>query len=222
MTENLGPVRRASPVTWLGLFVALFGMLIVRQVVNHFWPTPSFNAAVIKEIGMWGVGLLLLVIIKLGEGLPLSSIGLGTVRFWKSVLWGLLLGVVLLVVAGLLVALTHFNGGEPGQALGKLPVWLVSLIVLRAGVVEELCYRGYAIERLHAFGLPRWIAAAVPLVIFGLGHWTGGWANIVIALGLGAILAFFFVWRRDLAANMIGHWFVDFVGNILSRLASGG
>src|SRR6266480_210131 len=217
MTENLGPVRRASPVTWLGLFVALFGMLIVRQVVNHFWPTPSFNAAVIKEVGMWSVGLLLLVIIKLGEGSPLSSIGLGTMRFWKSVLWGLLLGVVLLVVAGLLVTLTHFNGGEPGQALGKLPVWLVSLIVLRAGVVEELCYRGYAIERLHAFGLPRWIAAAVPLVIFGLGHWTGGWANIVIALGLGAILAFFFVWRRDLAANMIGHWLVDFVGNILPR-----
>jgi len=222
MTDNIMPVRRASAITWVGLFVALFGMLVVRQVVNHFWPTPSFNAAVIKEIGMWSAGLLLPVIIKLGEGLPLSSIGLGTVRFWKSVLWGVVLGVVLLVVAGLLVALTHFNGGEPGQALGKLPVWLVSLIVLRAGVVEELCYRGYAIERLHALGLPRWIAAAVPLVVFGLGHWTGGWANIVIALGLGAILAFFFVWRRDLAANMIGHWFVDFVGNILSRLASGG
>ena len=103
--------------------------------------------------------------------------------------------------------------------MGKLPVWLVWLIVLRAGVIEELCYRGYAIERLHALGLPRRIAAAVPLVIFGFGHWTGGWANIAIALALGGILAFFFVWRRDLAANMIGHWFVDFVANILSRLA---
>src|SRR2546423_3955707 len=180
MTENVLPGRRASAITWVGLFVALFGMLIVRQVVNHFWPTPSFNATVIKEMGMWGVGLLLPVIIKLGEGLPLSSIGLGTVRFWKSVLWGVVLGVVLLVVAGLLVALTHFNGGEPGQALGKLPVWLVSLIVLRAGVVEELCYRGYAIERLHALGLPRWIAAAVPLVIFGLRHWTGGLGKILL------------------------------------------
>jgi membrane protease YdiL (CAAX protease family) len=222
MNENSERIKRASPITWFGLFVSLFGMLIVRQAVNHFWPTPSFNAAVIKEVGMWLVALVLLVIIKVGEGLPLRSIGLGTVWFWKSVLWGLLLGVVLLLVAGLLVALTHFNGGEPGQALGKLPVWLVSLIVLRAGVVEELCYRGYAIERLHSLGLPRWIAAAVPLIIFGAGHWTGGWANIVLALGLGAILALFFVWRRDLAANMIGHWFVDFVGNIMSRLAGGG
>ena len=27
-----------------------------------------------------------------------------------------------------------------------------------------------------------------------------------------------FVWRRDLVANMIGHWFVDFIGNVLPRL----
>lgn len=166
---------------------------------------------------MWIVGLVLIVIVKVGEGLPLSSIGLGTVRFWKSILWGLLLGVVCLLVAGVLVTLTHFTGGEAGKAMAKLPTWLVWLIVLRAGVVEELCYRGYAIERLHALGLPRGLAAGVPLVIFGIGHWTGGWANIVIALVLGAILALFFVWRRDLVANMIGHWFVDFVGNVLSK-----
>ena len=79
-----------------------------------------------------------------------------------------------------LVALTGFTGGETGKAFDKLPTWLLSLIVLRAGVVEELCYRGYAIERLHALGRPRWVAAGVPLLIFGVGHWTGGWANIVM------------------------------------------
>jgi hypothetical protein len=26
------------------------------------------------------------------------------------------------------------------------------------------------------------------------------------------------IWRRDLVANMIGHWFVDFVGNVVGRL----
>jgi membrane protease YdiL (CAAX protease family) len=209
--------QRVAPITWVGLFVALFGMLIVRQAVNHSWPDATVTSAVIKEAGMWIVGLVLIVIVKVGEGLPLSSIGLGTVRFWKSILWGLLLGVVCLLVAGVLVTLTHFTGGEAGKAMAKLPTWLVWLIVLRAGVVEELCYRGYAIERLHALGLPRGLAAGVPLVIFGIGHWTGGWANIVIALVLGAILALFFVWRRDLVANMIGHWFVDFVGNVLSK-----
>lgn len=205
-------------MTWLGLFIALFGMLIVRQVVNQLWPIPTFASAVTKEAGMWLVAVILFVIIKVGEGLPLSSIGLGTARWGKSVLWGFLLGVGCLLVAGGLVALTGFTGGESGKAFDKLPTWLLSLIVLRAGVVEELCYRGYAIERLHALGLPRGLAAGVPLLIFAVGHWTGGWANILIALVLGGMLALFFIWRRDLVANMIGHWFVDFIGNVLPRL----
>ena len=218
MTEPDSSPQRPGLVTWLGLFIALFGMLIVRQVVNYFWPTPTFASAVTKEVGMWLVAIVLLVIIRLGEGLPLTSIGLGTARWGKSILWGFLLGLVCLLVGGGLVALTGFTGGEAGKAFEKLPVWLVSLIVVRAGVVEELCYRGYAIERLHALGLPRGLAAGVPLLIFGVGHWTGGWANILIALVLGGMLALFFIWRRDLVANMIGHWFVDFIGNVLSRL----
>jgi hypothetical protein len=35
---------------------------------------------------------------------------------------------------------------------------------------------------------------------------------------LGGMLALFFIWRRDLVANMIGHWFVDFIGNVLPRV----
>jgi membrane protease YdiL (CAAX protease family) len=42
----------------------------------------------------------------------------------------------------------------------------------------------------------------------------------VIALALGAILTGFYLWRRDLVANMFGHWLVDFVGNILPKLFS--
>jgi membrane protease YdiL (CAAX protease family) len=152
-----------------------------------------------------------------GEGLPLSSIGLGTARWGKSILWGFLLGIGCLLAAVGLVVVTGYTGGESGKAFDKLPTWLLSLIVLRAGVVEELCYRGYAIERLHALGLPRGLAAGVPLLIFAVGHWTGGWENILIALVLGGMLALFFIWRRDLVANMIGHWFVDFIGNVLPR-----
>jgi membrane protease YdiL (CAAX protease family) len=218
MTETESPPKRPSGVTWLGLFLALFGMLIVRQLVNRVWPNPTFTSAVIKEAGMWLIAVVLLVIIRVGERLPLRSIGLGTARWGNSVLWGFLLGIVGLLVGAGLVALTGYTGGELGKAMDKLPTWLVFLIVVRAGVVEELCYRGYAIERLHALGLPRGLAAAVPLLIFGVGHWTGGWANILIALVLGAMLALFFIWRRDLVANMIGHWFVDFIGNVLPRL----
>jgi hypothetical protein len=71
------------------------------------------------------------------------------------------------------------------------------LVVLRAGIVEELFYRGYAIERLQLLGLNRWLAAVIPLLIFGFGHGTNGWANVVLALALGAVLTAFYLWRRD-------------------------
>jgi hypothetical protein len=46
-----------------------------------------------------------------------------------------------------------------------------------------------------------------------------GWlGNIIIALAFGAILSASSLWRRDLVANMIGHFLVDFVSNVLPRL----
>lgn len=206
--------------TWLGLVIALFGMLFARQTVSYFYPTLTFAAAIWKESLIWICAIALLIVIRRGEWLPFSSIGLGTSTWWKSVLWGLALAVVCSVVGGLLAALTGYGHGPGADAFSKLPLWLITLIVFRAGVVEELFYRGYAIERLQAVGLNKYWAAAVPLIIFAVGHWTGGWANIVIALALGAILAGFYLWKRDLVANMIGHFAVDFLVNVLPQLFS--
>ena len=124
------------------------------------------------------------------------------------------------VVAVVVVPLTHFKGGETGQVLSKLPLWLVLLVVLRAGVVEELFYRGYAIERLQSLGLNRYFAGIIPLLIFGFAHVTNGWANVVVALAIGSVLMAVYLWRRDLVANMLGHFMVDFISVVLPRLVS--
>jgi membrane protease YdiL (CAAX protease family) len=211
---------KVSRSTWLGLCLSLFAMLLVRQSVSYFWPTLTFTAAIWKETLLWVSAITLLFIIRRGERLPFTSIGLGTSRWWKSILWGLALTVICGGIAGVLAALTGYGDGPGSAAFEKLPLWLITLIVLRAGVVEELFYRGYAIERLQAVGLkPAW-AAGIPLVIFALGHWTGGAANILIALVLGAILGVFYLCRRDLVANMIGHGTVDFIANVLPNLFS--
>ena len=220
MTEGSAMAKRISRATWVGLFLSLFVMLLVRQSVSYFWPTLTFTAAIWKETLLWVSAITLLFIIRRGERLPLTSIGLGTSRWWKSILWGLVIAVASAAAGGVLAALTGYGHGPGSAAFEKLPLWLITLIVLRAGVVEELFYRGYAIERLQAVGLkPAW-AAGIPLVIFALGHWTGGAANILIALVLGAILSAFYLWRRDLVANMIGHGTVDFVANVLPNFFS--
>ena len=218
MNEN--PITRNRGATGLGLFIALFGILIIRAAVYAFYPPYSFPAAVWRESLNWVCVIALLLIIRFAERLPFRSVGIGRATTKSSLGWGAIIAIVCLVLAAVIVALTHYNGGESGAALAKLPLWLVTMIVLRAGVLEELFYRGYAIERLEVLGLNPFWAGTIPLLIFGVAHWTGGWANIVIALVLGAMLTLFYLWRRDLVANMIGHFAVDFIGNVLPRLFS--
>src|SRR4029453_15303354 len=173
MTAISNAPQTARRVTWLGLFIGLFGLPIVRQAVSFVWPNLTFTAALWKESLIWLCVIALLFLVRRGEGLPLTSLGSGKSRGWKSLIWGLVLAAVCFLVAGVLALVTHYTGGSAGEAFSKLPLWLVTLTVFRAGVVEEFFYRGYAIERLQALGLNRYAAAAVPLIIFSVGHWTG-------------------------------------------------
>ncbi|HST30209.1 MAG TPA: type II CAAX endopeptidase family protein [Chthoniobacterales bacterium] len=215
-----GPAVTPKTPTWIGLFIAFFGVLIVRQAVNYFYPTLTFTAALWKESLIWICVIALLLVIRSWENLSLRSVGIGTTTWIKSLLWSVPLTIVSILVGGIIAAITHYGHSETAEAFGKLPVWLVSLICVRAGIAEELFFRGYAIERLQAMGLNRFWAAAIPLAVFSVGHWTGGWANIVIALAIGAVLSAFYLWRRDLAANMIAHFLVDFIPNVLPRFFS--
>ena len=87
---------RIPKATWLGLFVAVFGMLIARQIAYYIWPTLTFTAAVWKESLIWLCVIALLVIIRRGERLPLTSVGIGTSPWWKSILWGLAMTIFVL------------------------------------------------------------------------------------------------------------------------------
>lgn len=218
MTDTRAVATKVSRATWIGLFLSLFSMVVVRYALVFFVREVTFGWEILKEVLIWVSAGGVLVIVRHGERLPFRSIGLGTSRWWKSILWGLAIALVSGVIVGGLAYLTGYGHGQGSAAFEKLPLWLITLIVFRAGVVEELFYRGYAIERLQMVGLGRFWSAVIPLIIFSLGHWSGGLANILIALAAGAILTGFYLWRRDLVANMIGHGLVDFVANVLPKL----
>src|SRR5213083_1320403 len=220
LMTNRPSVAKISRATWAGLFLSLFAMVVIRHAFVFFVPEITLASAILKETLIWASAAALLVIIRCCEHLSFRSIGLVTCRWWKSIAWGLVIAIVAAGVVGGLAYLTGYGHGPGSAAFEKLPLWLITLIVLRAGVVEELFYRGYAIERLRMIGLGPFWSFTIPLVIFSLVHWSGGAANILIAFAAGIILTGFYLWRRDLVANMIGHGLVDFVANVLPRLFS--
>lgn len=90
--------------------------------------------------------------------------------------------------------------------LRSLPFGVLACAALTAGVVEELLYRGYAIERLAALTGSRVAGAFLSLAAFSLAHlpfW--GAASALLTLVAGLVLTALYLWKRNLAVNMLAH-----------------
>jgi membrane protease YdiL (CAAX protease family) len=201
-----------------GLVIALFGLPMITLGWRFIVPDPNaLGAIVLREIAILAlVGLLLWLVVS-GEKQKLSSIGLGPAPLWRSLAWGL--ACALLMVLGIAVAFGLMNvldlHQNPSGAQISPSLWVTTLIVIRAGIAEEVFYRGYAMTRLEALTGSRWIAAIVPLGLFAAFHFRLGAAGMLLALVLGAVLTGFFLWKRNLVANMLAHFLIDFVPNVL-------
>jgi membrane protease YdiL (CAAX protease family) len=208
---------KVSPFTWVGLFISLFGFIALRFTFRAFGAPDSIAANLLREVSAWILAGLLILLVRFGERFPLSSIGLGTAPWRQSLRYGCILTGLCGLTAWIVIMFTGYGHGPGSAEFNKIPIWFETLAVIRSGIVEELFFRGYAIERLESIGCGRFFSAAIPLAIFAATHWTGGIQNIIIALVVGAVLTIFYLWRRDLVANMIGHGLSDFVGLVLPR-----
>jgi len=180
---------------------------------------------VVREIGVFFIVGVLLWIVQQKEALPLSSIGWHTDALLRSFLRGLGLAAIILAVtvglyfilqrAGVHLGEDHVNAFHP-------TLLVTTLIMLRAGVAEEIFYRGYAIERLQSLTGSKWAAGLVPLVLFAATHYRQGLGGIIAAFVLGGIFTAFYVKFRDLLANITAHFLADFILNVILPLVTGG
>ena len=193
---------KISPFTWVGLFISLFGFIALRLTFRAFGVSNSITADVWREFAVWIMAAVLIVLVLFRERLPLKSIGLGTAPWRQSLRFGCILTGLCGVTAWIVILFTGYGHGPGSAEFNKEPIWFETLAVIRSGIVEELFFRGYAIERLESIGCGRVLSRAIPLAIFAGTHWTGGIPNIIIALVVGAVLTLFYLWRRDLVANM--------------------
>ena len=80
-------------------------------------------------------------------------------------------------------------------------------VALTSGPVEEVLYRGYAVERLGTLTGRVSLGDLLAAVAFGLAHtpfWGLGPA-LAANLPFGVLMVCGYVWRRDLCATAIAH-----------------
>jgi membrane protease YdiL (CAAX protease family) len=208
--------------TGIGLAVALFGMpLLVGPIQAYVGPRTTANTLG-RELAIFAMAAFVAYIVRRRENRGWDSVGLARPALANTALWVLiaLFGTIAAIAVSFgIIKLFGLRFGSGSSGGGEtLPIWLILLVVMRAGFVEELFYRGYAIERLEMLTRNRVLAAAIPLALFAVFHYRQGPGGIVIALLTGAVLTGVYLKKRNLWIGIIAHFLVDFVPNVLLPL----
>jgi uncharacterized protein len=182
-------------------------------------PGDTFAAKLSREALWWASAALVLAWLRFGEQLPFSAIGLRRVT-WKSVAVGLLAAALATAFAAfhfaVLVPLLHLNDSAALAVRERVlhqPFWFRFTLVLRAGVVDEILYRGYLIEKVQQLTGRIWLAVLSSVAIFSYAHlFSWGATQLIPAAVSGLVFALQYVWRRDLGSNMIAAFVSDGFG----------
>jgi membrane protease YdiL (CAAX protease family) len=166
------------------------------------------------EVCMWLLLICVILWTYFVEKRTIASIGWKKLTV-KTIYWGLGLGVVLFILFGVLSTVIQAIGLELNQETAELftgqsmPVLL--LIALRAAVVEEVLYRGYAFERINEITKSKFLAGLVPLIIFTLIHLNWGVGHLLFVFIGGGLFTLVYAAKRNLGLVIIAHLVVDVI-----------
>ncbi len=216
-------ISNINKYTWIGILISIFSIPAINLCYKMQFGEQLTNGIMIsRELVILSVVAFLCFYIIPKESKTLASIGLHN-RNWKQTLWLSLL-IAFVCILGVLVCIEickvlGWKFGE-SKAFDKLSLPVISLITMRAGIAEEIFCRGFLLERYAAIFNKKWFVILLSSIPFGLFHYTQGYAGILIATVAGIILSIFYFWKKDLKANIIGHFLVDFIPNVVIPLLS--
>jgi uncharacterized protein len=183
-----------------------------RGLVAHdAWPLTGAERPGSAPADALRHSILVLLIVLRWEQLPFASIGVSR----PDVMTGVLAVSVILVAHYLLPLLSTpmlhalgLGGFESGlEAIANQPTWWRVCVALTSGPVEEVLYRGYAVERLGTLTGSLPLGGLLAAAAFGLAHtpfWGLGPA-LAANLPFGIVMVAAYIWRRDLCATAIAH-----------------
>ncbi len=190
-----------------GVVLALLGPTLLVLLSNYL--KLGFIGS---ELFFWGLAIGILALVRFWERRPLYSIG--SKRFsLRDAGWAIVFAVALFLsfplIYGTLIWLEVPVATEMFKALGALPLPVLLLLALRAGVTEEILNRGFLIERLLLLTNSKVVAVVLPLLIFIISHLAWGMAHLLFVTVGGVLLTILYFWKRNLWLNIICHFLVD-------------
>jgi len=174
---------------------------------------------------LWVLLAIVVAIVIFWERRTLASMWFRPLS-WRSFAWGLLLAATTIYVVMPAITRGLRISGIPGFEAGMakvlvLPVWLRVVAVVTAGIVEDTLFLGYGFTRLTILTGRKWLAGIITVALVSflhLPHWgIGPVLGYFVAVGLAVA---FFVWRRDLLANIVAHFTVDGMGLVIVPVLS--
>ena len=146
-------------------FIIVSGLILISLIIHELYSESIFASFpfLATEIGWWLIGGFLITYILIFEKKSVSSIGIGRISksTFSTAAIGFVLALIGVVVFGLITQLTGLDPTSTEERLNETTTWPLKWLVfifLRAGVVEELFFRGFVISRLLDLNIPRGIA----------------------------------------------------------------
>ena len=202
-----------KPILLLGVAIAIIGNALFA--FSQLQPNASIPARLLREATIWGLLAVVLVYALRVEKLPAATLGLRGFGWTATILPGLAAGVLLCIVAAAVVAIARnaFDVGADNHLVSMLagmPWWMLLLLSLRAGVTEELLFRGYLLDRLERLSGRRWVGVVGSIALFTAMHF-GGWqaSQLVVVAFAGTLFTALYLWKRNIMICAIAHTIVD-------------
>lgn len=218
------PSFRPRPRPWLGLLgvlIALSAPLVQALLIPWFKTTFPFPLDRFVSLWVFWIAVFLaLGIAHFAEGYPLVTFGFQRSRKslrTRLIEW-ILTALAAVVIATVIIFFSTYVRNSithtPAPAIDlsrQLPVWVLVPAWITGAFTEEVLFRSYPIERLTHLTGRRWLASLITVLAFTALHLFGwDWIHVLTAVLPGGImLTLFYLWRRNLALNVMIHAIIN-------------
>ncbi|MFC6756173.1 MULTISPECIES: CPBP family intramembrane glutamic endopeptidase [Haloarcula] len=209
-------LSRMPAVTWLTLGVALLALPGLVTLIDVLGVSLG---PLVQGVLQWAVALAVLGVVVGVEDRSLASVGVRRPTWWDvPYLMGTAIAVLAVFIAGpALLSAAGLPVADGLSSLESTPGLGVSLFAaVTTGVVEEMLYRGYPLERLLEYTDSPAIAGSLTVTVFTLAHLVTWPVGTVLLVGMvSAVWTAVYLRRPTLVpvvGSHVGIWVVAVLG----------